>query len=290
MSDDGIAAHTSSSLLDAIRAAVTRLPSGEARVAQVILAQPFAATAWSAQELAERSGTSSPTVVRACRRLGFSGLPELRLSLAREVGWTRLGGGDSTTAPDDPVTRMFSGTIQGMGSIAQNLDREAVARVITMLSTARRILFVCAGPTQVVCRDAVFDLLSIGRSAEFVDDVIVQRMLATGLRPGDVCVAVGVSGENDLTIRAAEAAKDAGAEVVVITTTEQSSLSHVGDVRIHLAGPQTAATSVLVSMIVLLRGITATIARTEGTDRPAPLAPIMDSTLIRAGRPRHPGA
>jgi RpiR family transcriptional regulator, carbohydrate utilization regulator len=287
VSADGAA--SSSSVLDAIRAAQGRLPSGEARVAQVILEQPFAATAWSAQELADRAETSSPTVVRACRRLGFSGLPELRLALARDVGWARLVTEADAEADgdEDAVTAMFTRTLRAVDDTAHHLDLEAFDRATTLLAEARRILFVCAGPTQIVCRDAVFDLLSVGRSAEFADDVIVQRILATQLRAGDVCVAVGVSGENELTIRAAEDAQAAGAAVLAVTSTERSSLARVGDVSIHLAGdaPRTSATAVLVSMLIAFRAMTAVIARREGTTHPAPLAQIIDPSLIRAGRP-----
>jgi len=285
-----VAADAPFSAIAAIRARMGALPSGEARVAQAILDQPYAAIGWSAQELAEVAGTSSPTVVRACRRLGFAGLPELRLALAREVGWARLGV-DTPSEGADAVAALFASTAQALQDIARHLDAAAFMAAAAAITEAERVLFVCAGPTQVVCRDAMFDLNSIGRTAEYSDDPIVQRMLAGHLGEGDVCIAAGLSGENELTIQAAEAAKAAGARLVTLTGASRSSLSQLGDVRIHLSAPgtfaQTHGTAILVSMIVAFRAITATIAPARGATHPAPLSDILDSTLMRSGRRLH---
>ena len=39
----------------------------------------------SITELSEKAGTSEPTVIRFCRRLGLGGYMELRLNLARDL-------------------------------------------------------------------------------------------------------------------------------------------------------------------------------------------------------------
>lgn len=280
------------SVLAAIRSRLSTLPSGESRVAQAILEQPLAAISWSAQDLAEQAGTSSPTVVRACRRLGFGGLPELRLALAREVGWTRIPVGDEAEVADGGLADTFSRTARALDEIGGHLDSVAFADAARLIADARRVLFVCAGPTQVVCRDAVFDLNSIGRVAEFSDDPIMQRMLAGHLGPEDVCVAVGLSGQNELTIQAAEAAKRVGAAIVMVGGSPRSAMSALGDVRLHLTAPDLApsthGTAVLVAMIVTFRALTAAIARERGSIHPAPLSEIFDSALMRMGSRRRP--
>jgi RpiR family carbohydrate utilization transcriptional regulator len=277
------------SILANIRSQLTRLPAGEARVAQVILEQPYSAIGWSAQELAEQAETSSPTVVRACRRLGFGGLPELRLALAREVGWSRLAPEASGADPGSALASMFSTALRSVESMGQAIDPAAFAEAATAMAGANRLLFVCAGPTQVVCRDALFDLVSIGRPAEFVDDPIVQRLLASRLAPGDVCVAIGVSGENELTIAAAAAAADAGATLITVTSSPRSTLGRMGTVGMTLAGAEssqaTHGTAALVSMILLFRALASSLAG-DPVNRLAPLSQIIGihSTSRRHGR------
>jgi RpiR family transcriptional regulator, carbohydrate utilization regulator len=271
-------------VLAAIRARMPGLPSGERRVAEAIVDQPYAAISWSAQELAEAARTSSPTVVRACRRLGFAGLPELRLALAREVGWARLAV-ESDDGGSHRATAMFTSAVRSLSAIGEHLDLDAIDAAAALLVEAQRVVFVCAGPTQVVCRDAMFDLLTIGRPAEFTDDAIVQRLVAAGLSTEDVCIAVGVSGENEQTVQAARAAKEAGARVLVLTSSPRSTLSRLGDVSIHVSAPnilpQTHGTAVLLALMLALRSITATIAQL------LPEAPVPDlgSPFVRAGHP-----
>lgn len=272
------------SVLAAIRSMLDVLPPGEARVAQAVLDQPLDAIGWSAQELADLALTSPPTVVRACRRLGFGGLPELRLALAREVGWTRI---PVVEGPDTAggVRETFTNTARAVAEVGDQIDPVVFAEAARLMGAARRLLFVCAGPTQVVCRDAVFDLNSIGRVAEFSDDPIMQRVLAAHLTAEDVCVAVGLSGQNELTLQAVEAAKRAGATVVTVGGSPRSAMSALGDVSLHLSAADVAAathgTAVLISMIVLFRAVTGTIARSQGTSHPAPLSEIFDSALMR---------
>lgn len=275
--------HVPFSILATIRSQLNRLPAGEARVAQVILEQPFSAIAWSAQELAEQAETSSPTVVRACRRLGFSGLPELRLALAREVGWSRLAPEVSEDGPESALVTMFTVTLRDVESMGQGIDPGAFAEATEAIAAAGRLLFVCAGPTQVVCRDALIDLVSIGRPAEFVDDAIVQRLLASRLQPDDVCVAVGVSGENELTIGAAEAAVEAGATLITVTGSPRSTLARMGTIKLTLAGaessPETHTTASLVAMILLFRALSSTLAG-DPKNSLAPLSQIIGSSLF----------
>ena len=51
-------------------------------IADYILAHPTCVASTTAAELGEVTGTSSATVVRFCRKLGFSGLVDLKMSMA----------------------------------------------------------------------------------------------------------------------------------------------------------------------------------------------------------------
>lgn len=77
----------SSYILERVRSLIGTLSASELRVAQVILDQPHDVVNWSAAELGQHSGASGATVVRTCRRLGFAGLRDLRMTLACDLGW-----------------------------------------------------------------------------------------------------------------------------------------------------------------------------------------------------------
>src|SRR5712691_5459986 len=76
------------------------LPDAEARVADAVLAEPRLVTSESVGDLAERAGTSTATIVRLCRRVGFEGFYHFKIALAEEVGLTRQFGHPDVTSRD----------------------------------------------------------------------------------------------------------------------------------------------------------------------------------------------
>ncbi|MBW2066305.1 MAG: MurR/RpiR family transcriptional regulator [Deltaproteobacteria bacterium] len=59
--------------------------NSEKKVADCVLKDPDAVIISSITEVAERSGTSEPTVIRFCRKLGLRRFMELKLNLAGDL-------------------------------------------------------------------------------------------------------------------------------------------------------------------------------------------------------------
>ncbi|RZL85040.1 MAG: MurR/RpiR family transcriptional regulator [Rhodococcus sp. (in: high G+C Gram-positive bacteria)] len=70
----------------AIRVSASRLTPGQKRVADYCMERPQEVAWGSVADLAAHSHTSSATVVRACRSLGYTGFQHLRSALLRELG------------------------------------------------------------------------------------------------------------------------------------------------------------------------------------------------------------
>ncbi len=73
------------------RMAQARESASSARraILDLMLADPQRTLDESFEQLAERSASSVPTIMRTCRDLGFAGLREFKLALAQELA---LGG------------------------------------------------------------------------------------------------------------------------------------------------------------------------------------------------------
>ena len=56
-----------------IRAALPQMPGAMAKIGTLLLADPSLPLRLSITELAERAGTSPPTVTRFCRAIGYAG-------------------------------------------------------------------------------------------------------------------------------------------------------------------------------------------------------------------------
>ncbi|MBV9660543.1 MAG: MurR/RpiR family transcriptional regulator [Acidimicrobiales bacterium] len=186
----------------------------------------------SAAKLAAEAGTSRATVVRTCQSLGYSGLSELRDTLISEER-------AATSPPEegDPAASALERTvvagIEQIQSMRSILDRNQFALAVDALAAARRVLVVTLSDLAVLGHYAVFHFALVGRTAEAAADPITLHTLATLLQPGDVCLAVGHSGTNSLTIRVAQAAADTGATVIAVTSFARGALAELAD--IHLA-------------------------------------------------------
>ncbi|HEY6356152.1 MAG TPA: RpiR family transcriptional regulator, partial [Burkholderiaceae bacterium] len=78
-----------SSLLTRVAEIRDKAPAARRAILDAVLADPDRVLEESFEQLAERAGSSVPTIMRTCRDLGFAGLREFKLALAQELA---LGG------------------------------------------------------------------------------------------------------------------------------------------------------------------------------------------------------
>jgi DNA-binding MurR/RpiR family transcriptional regulator len=209
-----------------LRAALPSLGAGEQRVIGVILAHRGEVAEWSTAMVAEASGTSPATVVRACQNAGFRGYQHVRLELARQAD-------DDTSAgsqpDDDPVQATFQASIDALETARQTLDPVRFRAAAGRLRTASRIVLVGSGFSNPPIQDVVIRFLTAGFPVQAPTDVITQQFCAHALGDGDVCVAVSYSGANVHTLAACRTAKEHGAAVIAVTNFSRSPLVRLAD-------------------------------------------------------------
>lgn len=217
-----------------IRALTPSLIPSEATVAQVLVEHADDLANWSAARLAAAAASSPATVIRTCQSLGYTGLTELRDALLRQddpADWSPDDG--DRDAVGAALDRTMAAGIDQLQAMASILDRREFARAVTALAEAHRVLVVTMSDLALLGQYAVFHFALVGRRAEAPTDAITLHALAAMLEPGDVCLAVGHSGTNSLTIRICHAAAAAGAAVIAVTSFARGALADLAD--IHLA-------------------------------------------------------
>src|SRR5262245_52614047 len=102
-------------VLARIQAQLPEFSGALARVAAQVVADPAGAARARSVEVAQRSGTSPPTVARFCRARGFEGYAELRLGIAAETGraartagWTADPTLNREIRPSDPLDQVLN--------------------------------------------------------------------------------------------------------------------------------------------------------------------------------------
>ena len=262
------------------------IPS-EARVAKAILEHADDIATWSAGRLAADTGTSPATVIRTCQSLGYTGLNELRSALARQDA-----DGVGATGEDEEVAgaleRTVAAGIEQLQAMLSILDRDEFARAVKALVGANRLLIVTMSDLAMLGQYAVFHFALVGRTAEAPTDALTTHVIAGMLKPGDVCLAVGHSGTNAITMRICQAAAAAGATVIAVTSFARGALADLADIHLAAGTPQLenlphSTTRIRVSQMLLIDALQNALAVRLGTglDAETTLRTVTQYTYVR---------
>lgn len=209
-----------------VRARLPQLRETEARVARVILDQGAALVRLSVSDVAALAGTAPSSVVRACQRLGFRGYQELKIAAARQEPAPE----PTPESSDDPAARAPADTVhasrEALDDLAATLTADRL-RGAAALDAAPRVVVAAAGLSAAVATDAAYRLRALGCVVDAPADPLTAQLAAAQLPPGGACLAISHTGATRSTVDTARRARDAGAEVVGLTSYAQSPLSEL---------------------------------------------------------------
>ncbi|MEP0202233.1 MAG: transcriptional regulator HexR [Halioglobus sp.] len=246
------------SLLTTISSALPDLKKSEAKVANVILQDPDAATRSSIAVLAAAANVSEPSVNRFCKRFGASGFPDFKLQLAKSLVSGVRYMSRAVEMNDDVNTypgKLFDNTINALVQARQALPITAIEEAVEHLAKAKRILFFGLGTSAAVAKDAEHKFFRLGIPVSTHDDILMMRMLATSAGAGDVVFFISHTGRTKALVEAANLAHATDAIVVSLTTAD-SPLASASDCTIELSDTENTdeylpMTSRIVQLVIL---------------------------------------
>lgn len=228
--------------LSVIRDAIDTMRDSEKKVAKCVLADPVGVVHSSITELAEKAGTSEPTVIRFCRKLGMSGYMDLRLNLARNLPSAQYI--FENIEPSDTLASIAAKVLnahrEALSSALNKLNLDDLHAAVTALKHARRIEFYGMGGSAIVARDAHHKFFRLGIPCAAVDDSHMQVMSAALLGPEDVVVVISHTGSTIDLIDSAKIAKKSGAQVIGIISSENAPLIKQCDLTLSLYSQEAA--------------------------------------------------
>jgi DNA-binding MurR/RpiR family transcriptional regulator len=203
------------------------------RVADAIRKKPSIVLDKTISELAVSCRTSEASVLRFCRAVGVSGYPQLRMSLAAELGRESAQFGPAMTlgpeiARSDTLQEMArklaSLEILAIDETVSSLDFAALDRVARAIDGAQRILLFGIGASQLVAQDLHHKLFRVGRNAFLLSDTHDAWSAASLDCGGTVAMGFSHSGSTTETVKYLSIAKQNGALTVAVTGAKNSPL------------------------------------------------------------------
>ena len=209
-------------LRDAARSAAADLSPAERLVVEAILAEPERVAFGTVAELAGRSATSGPTVVRVARKLGFDGYRGLRAAAQQE-----LTGGlapaaqrirNTAAGHDDPLERARLREAANVEATLAAADPAAVTTAVALLAGDRRILVLAGDAERGIALTAADQLAQLRDDVEIVDGTpprVASRVALSG--PDDVVLVIDVRRYDAWVLDTVDSLRGAGATVLAIT-------------------------------------------------------------------------
>ena len=190
-------------ILGRISTTKEHLRPAEQAVATAILADPDAASAATVASLAREAKVSQASVVRLAHSLGFSGFPDLRVSLTQELtrrtlereqsglSHGRLDGDDS---PGDLIGKLAFHEARTIEQTGRLIDEVGLVRVADAIAEGRPTLLLGVGASALAASDLNQKLQRIGLVSVFSTDTHMQLSLAALAAPASVVIAFSFSG------------------------------------------------------------------------------------------------
>lgn len=210
----------------------TREFSGtEQRIVDYILDHREEAPTMTAAQLARRSGTSEATISRFCKHLGFDNYRSFQFSLGRDLTLKHdgldLDGEISLDNVEDSLKSILATKMGELEATLRGIDGATVRNVVKRLASADVIQIAAVGNTNSVALDATFKFSQLGLrcTTHEVNEIAVGFALT--MQPKDALLVISNSGRSQRLMRVAQAAKNRGACVIVITGDEQSPLARL---------------------------------------------------------------
>lgn len=210
----------------------------EKKIANCIMERKREVVDMTVAELAQASGASDASVSRFCRRCGFKGFHQLKMTLARELSeesQASVGNDISRRDIGQSLQNILANKTEEIQQTVAMMDPENLDRILDIIQKARMVQLVAVGNTIPVALDAAFKFNQLGIPAATGTILETQTAYAFNLGKKDVIIAISNSGVSRRLIRILEGASGNGVTVISITNNPESPVAKLSDYHITTA-------------------------------------------------------
>ena len=245
--------------LTLIRAVYPQLTQSERNVADFILEEPSKVLRLSIVEVGKQSGVGLATVNRLCNKLNYRNYSDMKIALAIELLSPDYSSPDPVTPDDDASTllqKVVSIGVQNLRDTAALLNPNTLAEATEIIANAEHVeCYATGGLSGPIAHMTQYRLLNLGIPCSVHTHPHQQVVSAGLLGPKDVALGLSHSGESPPVAQALEAAREAHAQTLCVTSSPYSSVASVADLILLIAKRETFVGSDQVTSRVSMLGV-----------------------------------
>ena len=206
----------------------------EKAVLRFLINQTREAVEMDIHTMAKKCFCSPATIVRICKKNGFSGFKELKQALWNDMNFSKQLMQVNLDAPSGEkipniVANVLNTNIMAIQNIYNLLDFDELDRIVALLLSQRYVYLYGIGASFLVAKDFQQKLERINKRTFLYEDIHLQLISSTNLEPGDVAIIVSYSGITKEIIEIAQNVKMCGGKIIAITKYGTNKLSSMSD-------------------------------------------------------------
>lgn len=225
-----------------IKSIYQSLSKAEQKAADYVLANPNDTIYSSVTLLAEKAMVGETSVIRFCRKLGFKGFQDFKLSIARDLVKPAEQVHGEINESDTVETichKITSHNIQALNDTTSLLSTKELLKATEAFFKSRKIYFFGIGSSGITACDAKYRFMRLGYHADAAADAHIMVMNASLVTKEDVVVGISSSGSTKDLVEAIRVAKENGAYIVAITNHAKSPITLLADTVLLAASKET---------------------------------------------------
>lgn len=218
------------------------LKSAEKRIAGFIMEQPQTAVRCTIEELQKHTDTGYATVIRFCKKVGYSGYKQFKNALIADVTAAPLRA-DADSLVGAPITRadsigeiarkVFAFARETLDQTAAIHDDAALEQAVALVTGCGQLVCIGTGTSAICAHYAANRFFRIGVRAVAEADPTLYKQRVTVMDSGDTLLAISSSGRSAGVVDAARLAAERQIPVVSLCDFTRSPLAKLARCNLH---------------------------------------------------------
>lgn len=224
------------SALGKLRGKYDSLSTTEKKIAQLALNSPSTVSEMTIRELASAAGTSTASISRFVKRLGYTNYREFSMELGHVVVTDTQNGGQlfKELAEGDSLetiaNKVFHSSMASLTATNDALNENDMARAVIKLINAQTVTFFGLGGSAIAALDGYHKFVRTSLNVTYHPDYDIQLIQASKMTAKDCAVVISHSGKNQETMHIVRELVANHVPIIGITSYSGSPLSRAATV------------------------------------------------------------
>lgn len=220
-----------------------KMSDTEESIADFILGLGEELKKYSTRNIAESTYTSPATVVRLCKKLGFTGFDDFKEQFLKEIEYLDRQYGkidanfpfqknDTMMHAAYKISQLYEDTIKDSISL---LHHDALQKAVNLLKYSQSIHIYSFGTALNLAESFKERMLKIGKNVIIANNMNYQLYEANCIPKGDVAILISYSGETEKIICVAEMCKRKGIPIIAVSSFGENTLSKMASCKLTMS-------------------------------------------------------